>query len=357
MKYIISAGGTGGHIYPALAIIDEIKKNDKDAKFIYIGTHNRMEKDLVPKRNIPYEALEIYGLSKTQMFRNIKNIFLLKKAYKKCLKIYQEFKPDFVIGVGGYVTYPVIKAAKKLNIKTLIHEQNSIPGKTNKNLAKIVDKVMVSFEDSKKYFSTNNVVYTGNPCEKNAANIKKVSKKELGFKENKKLILFCSGSLGSETINSKCLSFLKNAKNKDYQILYVAGTNFYKEYCKNKFPENVKVVPFIDNLPAVMKTCDLMVSRAGASTISEIMAINVPTILIPSPYVANNHQYYNALSLTNKKCAKLIEEKNLNEKTLSHEIDNLIIDTNALNNMKNNIKKEHINNKKINIYDVIAQLK
>ena len=356
MKYIVSAGGTGGHIYPALGIINEIKKYDKSAQILYIGTHNRMEKDLIPKRNIPYEPLEIYGLSKTQMFRNIKNVYLIYKAYQKCLKIYKNFKPDIVIGVGGYVTYPVIKAASKLKIKSIIHEQNSIPGKTNKNLAKIVDKVMISFEDSKKYFNTSNTVYTGNPCVSNAINSKKIDLKEFNLDNNKKTILFTSGSLGSETINEKCLPFLKNAAKKDYQILYVTGNVFYKEFSKNKFPKNVKVVPYIDNLTTVMKSVDLMVTRAGASTISEILALNLPAIFIPSPYVANNHQYYNALSLVKRKCAKMIEEKNLNANILSREIDFLLTDTNQLSQIKKNIKNNSLKNNKKEIYQVIKEI-
>ena len=148
VKVIITAGGTGGHIYPALSILNKIKEKEPNSEFIYIGTHNRMEKDIVPTYNIKYIPLEIYGLSKKNIKRDIKNIFLIKKAYKKCLDIMMDFKPDIVIGVGGYVTYPVILAAHKLGIKTFIHEQNSIPGKSNKILSRIVDGVGVSFKDS-----------------------------------------------------------------------------------------------------------------------------------------------------------------------------------------------------------------
>lgn len=144
MKVIISAGGTGGHIYPALAIINTLKEKEKNLEILYIGTHNRMEKDIIPKNNIPYESIEIYGFSKN-IIRDFKNLFLIQKATNKCLKIMRKFKPDIVIGVGGYVTYPVIKAASKLGIKTIIHEQNSIPGKSNRFLAKKVDKIAVSF--------------------------------------------------------------------------------------------------------------------------------------------------------------------------------------------------------------------
>ncbi len=357
MKYIISAGGTGGHIYPALAIIDIIKKNDKKADILFIGTHNRMEKDLIPKRGIKYEALEIYGISKANMLRNIKNVYLILKAQKKCREIIKKFKPDIVIGVGGYVTYPVIKTANKMKCKTIIHEQNSIPGKTNKVLAKKVNKVLVSFSDSKKYFDTNNVYFTGNPCSDKAINIKPASKEEFGLSKDKKLVLFASGSLGSQTVNTKCLEYLKSVGNKNYEVLFVSGSNFYEELVNNNiFPKNVKIVPFIDNLTSVMKITDLFISRAGASTISEIIALNLPSILIPSPYVANNHQYHNAMSLVNKKCCKIIEEKNLNKKLLNSEIDALLTDTNSLKNMRNNLKKEKVINSSQEIYKIIKKV-
>ena len=163
MKIIVSAGGTGGHIYPALAIINKFKEKYKDLEVLYIGTHNRMEKDIIPNYNISYIPIEIYGLSKTNMLRNIKNVFLIQKQIKKCKQIMQEFKPDIVLGIGGYVTYPVIKAAQKLGIKTFIHEQNSIPGKTNKVLAKNATLIGVSFQETIKYFPKEKTFYSGNP--------------------------------------------------------------------------------------------------------------------------------------------------------------------------------------------------
>ena len=357
MKYIISAGGTGGHIYPALAIIEEIKKNDPKADILYIGTHNRMEATLIPKRKIKYEALKIYGLSKTNIIRDFKNVFLIFKAMNKCRKIFSDFKPDIVIGAGGYVTYPVIKVATSLKIKTIIHEQNSIPGKTNKALSKKVDKVLTSFRDSEKYFETKNIIYTGNPCADKAKNIKAAKKENFGLSKNKKLVLFTSGSLGSETVNKRCLEYLKSAGTKNYEILYVSGTLFYEEMIKNNtFPKNVKIVPFIDNLTSVMKITDLFITRAGASTISEIIALNIPAIFIPSPYVANNHQYYNAKSLVDKKCGKIIEEKDLTTKNLNSEIDAMLNDTDKLKRIKNNLKKEEINNSSTKIYKVIQEL-
>ena len=175
MRIIISAGGTGGHIYPALAMLEKIREMEPDSEFLYIGTHNRMEKDIVPAHGIKYKSIEIYGLSTSLklMPRNIKNVFLIAKDIKECKKIIKEFNPDVVIGVGGYVTYPVIKAAHKCGIKTFIHEQNSIPGKANKGLLKSVDLIGVSFPETMKYFEGYNVIFTGNPVSENAIKIEK----------------------------------------------------------------------------------------------------------------------------------------------------------------------------------------
>ncbi len=221
MKVIITAGGTGGHIYPALAILNKIKEKEKNCEILYIGTHNRMEKDIVPKEGYNYEALEIYGFSKTEIKRNFKNIKLIFKAKKRCLEIMKEFKPDIVIGVGGYVTYPVIKAANKLKIKTFIHEQNSIPGKTNKNLGKIASLIGVSFKDSLKYFDKDKVIFTGNPSSENALDIKATPKTKYGLDRNKKSIVIVQGSLGSSAINKKMKDFLENISKETYDVLYI----------------------------------------------------------------------------------------------------------------------------------------
>lgn len=345
MNIIIAAGGTGGHIYPAIAIMNKFIEKEK-ANILYIGTHNRMEKDLIPKLGIRYEELEIYGFSKTLIKRDIKNLFLIKKAIKKCEKIIQEFKPDVVIGAGGYVTMPVIYAAKKLGIKTAIHEQNSIPGKTNKYLCKNVDLVMTSYENSNHFFKkAKKVVYTGNPSGENALVAKKITKNSLGLSEKKKLVLVVSGSLGSLTVNNfflKLLSMLTG--DEEFEILYITGKDYYEDFTKDKsFAPNIKILPYLDNLSGLFSSTDLIISRAGASTISEILACSVPSILIPSPYVAGNHQYYNALDLKEKGLSILLEEKDLNAEKLYKDICNLTKENEEYQKMKDNLK--HLNMK------------
>ena len=357
---IISAGGTGGHIYPAIGIINKFKEKEKNFDVIYIGTHDRMEKDIIPALGINYEAIEIYGFSKTKILRDIKDVFLIRKAYKRCKQIMEEFQPDVVIGVGGYVTMPVIMAAKALKIPTVIHEQNSIPGKTNKVLSKDIDLACVSYENSNEYFSkAKKVVYTGNPCGENALTTQKISKMSLGFKKDKKLLLMVAGSLGSETINNYFTKFLSLINSDDnFEVLYITGKSHYESFIQGKsFSQNVKVVPFLDNLSGLFSDVDLIISRAGAGTISEILAMEIPSILIPSPFVANNHQYYNALDLKNKKVSILLEEKDLNASNLYNQVKTLLEDNNKeYLEMKQKLSKLDMKNAGSAIYESIKEI-
>lgn len=335
MRIIITAGGTGGHIYPALGVIDKIIE-DKNNKYLYIGTIDRMESEIIPSMNIPYEGIEIYGLSKN-IFKDFKNVGCLIKAYKKCLKIIDEFKPDVVLGFGGYVSLPVLYAAKKRKIKIAIHEQNFIPGKTNRFLGKFADKIFVSFEND-KYFKKDKVTFSGNPCEERARNIKKIDKTSLGFDRNKKLIIIVMGSLGSTVVNEKLCEFLRNFNSEDKEILFVTGKSSYNDLKHNLVVNgNIKMVPYQENLPGLMKDADLIISRAGAGAISEIIATCIPSILIPSPYVANNHQYYNALDLCDKKLSMMLKQENLDKDNLDNLI-NEILDTPLNKEIKNNLE-------------------
>ena len=279
MKVVVSAGGTGGHIYPALAVLEKLKKEDKNLEVLYIGTKNRMESEIIPARGINYVGIEIYGFSKN-ILRDVKNIFLISKSYHKCLKLLREFKPDIVLGFGGYVTYPVLKAAKKLNIKTFLHEQNSIVGKTNKFLSKGVDLVAVSFLSTlNKFPKAKKVIYSGNPCGENALTTKEIKKSDVGLDNKKKLVIVVAGSLGSSSVNEKLKEFLRLSKKSDYQVLYITGKSHYEEFMKGtRFGSNIKVLPYLDNLSGLMRNCDLIVTRAGASTMSEILALNLPAI-------------------------------------------------------------------------------
>lgn len=356
MRVVISAGGTGGHIYPAIAIINKIKEEEPKSEFLYIGTSDRMEKDLVPELGIRYEEIKVSGLKRKLTLENIKVLYQFLEAREKCKKIIKEFNPDVVIGAGGYVTGPVIWAAKKLGKKTFIHEQNSVVGLSNKYLTKYADKVGVSFASTLSCFPKEKAVLTGNPCSEKAIKMKKANKEDYGLNKNKKLVLIVMGSLGSRTVNDKIVSFLNSFNGKDYEVMFVTGNSYYEKVKDIKVPNNVKIKPFIYEMPALMKVTDLIVTRAGASTMSEILALNIPSIFIPSPYVTNNHQYKNAMDLVNKNAGLILEEKNLNKDNLINLIDKTLSNKEQYNNIKNNLKQLGIKDSSSRIYEVLKEM-
>lgn len=356
MRVVISAGGTGGHIYPALAIINKIKDMEPDSEILYIGTTDRMEKDLIPSLGYRYEALEVKGLKRKISLDNIKTITCFLSAIKKAKAIIKDFDPDIVIGCGGYVTAPVIYAANKLGKKTFIHEQNSVVGLANKFLSRYADKVGVSFESTIRDFPKDKAVLTGNPCSEKAISIKPSSKEKLGVNKDKKLVLIVMGSLGSRSINDKIFSFVDKFRGKNYSVIIVTGNSYYDKVKERRVPDNVKVVPFIYEMPSVMKITDLMVTRAGASTISEITATLVPSIFIPSPYVVNNHQYKNAKDLVDAGAGIMLEEKDMTDRSLIDLIDKTLKDKNKLEEIRGNLKKIGINDSSTRIYDILKDL-
>ena len=352
MKVIISAGGTGGHIYPALSIINKIKEKEPTSEILYIGTKNRMESIIVPKMNINYIGLDVIGLKKNLSI--FKSGYLFLKAIGDCKKIIKEFRPDIVIGVGGYITAPVIIAAHKLKIKTVIHEQNSIPGKSNTLLSNYADKIMVSLPGSIKYFKNKNVVLTGNPRCEEAYYAKKSDKTIYHLNKNKKLILIVMGSLGSETISNALMKIIPKFENKDYEVMIITGKDNYDSFPKDT-PRNVLILPYMDEMVNFLKNVDIMVTRAGASTIAEILGASIPSILVPSPYVANNHQYYNAKELLDNSAALLLEEKEFTEENLLKKIDLLLENSVLYKEIGANTKKIAVINSKEKIYTEIKK--
>lgn len=356
MRVVVSAGGTGGHIYPALAIIHKIQEKEPNSQFLYIGTHNRMEKDIIPNYGIPFETIEIYGFYRKKVMRNVKTIRCFLKAVKTMKKRLKEFQPDVVLGVGGYVTAPVIYAAHSLKIPTFIHEQNSIPGKANLFLSRYVTKIGVSFESAKKAFPKEKVIFTGNPCSEEAILKKAIDKRELGLNPNQKLVLFVMGSLGSSKVNDFLVKTMTLFNQKKYEILFVTGKEDYEKIKEKSFPSNVHVVPYLEGMTRVMKKTDLMVSRAGASTLSEMIALEVPSILIPSPYVPNNHQYVNAQDLVKSGGALLVEEKELKGDIIVRMIDDLFQQPSKLETMRRSLRKLQKNDSATHIYGILREM-
>ncbi len=357
MRVIISAGGTGGHIYPALAIIKKIKEMEPGSEFLYIGTKDRMEASLIPKRKIPYVGIEMKGLNRKKVWKNIKAIQCFLSGIKQAKQEIRKFNPDVVLGVGGYITAPVIYAAKKLGYKTFIHEQNCIPGLSNKFLSHYADRIGVSLEESLAYFDTKKAIFTGNPRSEEVLQVKPVDKKELGLSPLKKLVLIVMGSLGSMTMNQKMKEIIPGFASKNYEVLLVTGKNYYEKYQKElAVPSNVKLVPYLDNMLEIMKKTDLIVSRSGASTIAEITAIGLPSILVPSPYVTHNHQLKNALALEKCEAAVILEEDNFNKENLMTQIDRILNDQKYYHKMKHSAKKLGVPDSATRIYHVIKEL-
>lgn len=353
MKIAITAGGTGGHIFPALAIINKIKSHDKNSKFLYFGTTDRMEKDIIPEKGIPYIGIQMKGLNRKNILKNITVLKIYLAAIKKAEVELKKFKPDIVIGVGGYITAPVLVAANHLGIKTIIHEQNSIPGVSNKLLSHFVNKICVSFKESEAYFPKKKTIYTGNPRSEEILSMEKGKREDFGFNHKSKFIILVMGSLGSLTMTKKMKELIPSFKDKDYQVLVVTGKNYYDDYKDVKTPTNVKIVPFYD--AKYMKDADLIITRSGASTIAEVTALLLPSIMIPSPYVTHNHQYKNAKALEDKKACKILEEKDFCKENLLSLIDECF-KKKVYNEMRKNLKEFSCPNSAEAIYKEIMRL-
>ena len=353
MKIAITAGGTGGHIFPALAIINKIKSHDKNSKFLYFGTTDRMEKDIIPEKGIPYIGIQMKGLNRKNILKNITVLKIYLAAIKKAEVELKKFKPDIVIGVGGYITAPVLVAADHLGIKTIIHEQNSIPGVSNKLLSHFVNKICVSFKESEAYFPKKKTIYTGNPRSEEILSMEKGKREDFGFNHKSKFIILVMGSLGSLTMTKKMKELIHSFKDKDYQVLVVTGKNYYDDYKDVKAPTNVKIVPFYD--AKYMKDADLIITRSGASTIAEVTALLLPSIMIPSPYVTHNHQYKNAKALEDKKACKILEEKDFCKENLLSLIDDCF-KKEVYNEMRKNLKEFSCPNSAEAIYKEIMRL-
>ena len=339
MKVVISGGGTGGHIYPALALIKEIRKYNRNVEFLYIGTKKGLESNIVKKNGIPFKTIAISGFKRKISFENIKTIIRFLKGVKDSKRYLKDFKPDIVIGTGGYVCGPVVYAASKLNIPSIIHEQNSVPGLTNKFLSRYVDKVAICFEDAKDYFPNNKVVVTGNPRASEVVQYAdKKTTSSIGLNPMKKTVLIVGGSRGARPINEAFLEVLFEAGTKNYQFLYVTGEVHYDRVINAVKeignPPNIIIKSFIHNMPEVLASVDLIVARAGATTLAEITALGLPSILIPSPYVTNNHQEKNARALSEKGAAILRLEQNISGKTLLEDIDSILLDEKKLISMR-----------------------
>lgn len=324
MKIVLTGGGTGGHIYPALAIATYMKEQDASTELLFIGTEKGLESKIVPNANIRFETIDITGFKRKLSYDNVRTVIRFFQGVSRSKQLLKQFKPDVVIGTGGYVCGPVVYAASRLGIPTFIHEQNAIPGLTNKFLTPFVSHIGVSFEDSLPYFrKAKQVSYTGNPCGSSVLKaMPGAGRKSLNFEPNQKYVLAAGGSRGARVINEAVIGLATEFDTIDclHDMKLVLATG---EVNYDKTIERIKdtpayrngqiiVKPYIHNMSEVLTDCSLFIGRSGASTLAEITALGKPSVLIPSPYVTNNHQEANAASLVQVGAAVMVLERDVN---------------------------------------------
>jgi UDP-N-acetylglucosamine--N-acetylmuramyl-(pentapeptide) pyrophosphoryl-undecaprenol N-acetylglucosamine transferase len=363
-RFIISGGGTGGHIFPALAIANQLKKENPDAEILFIGANGKMEMTRVPEAGYNIEGLNIFGIRRDMSWSAFKNNwklpFVLLKTMRKAKAIMRRFKPDVVIGVGGYASGPALRAAQALNIPTVIQEQNSYPGKTNKWLAQKVKKICVAYDELERFFPKDKIVKTGNPVRAEIINFQPKLESAYSFfnlNKNKKTILVVGGSQGARTINEAILTHIEDFQKTDCQLIWQTGDLFYnanETKLSALISQNIKIFPFIKQMDLAYSVADYIVSRAGALAIAELAIVGVPTILIPLPTAAEDHQTANAKQLSNAGAAILLPDKDVKEKLFTTLLA-LISDTNRANEMSQNIRQFAKPDAILKIVDVICR--
>ncbi len=344
MNYLIACGGTSGHINPAIAIADELRRRDPDAKFIFIGMKRNLESELVPRAGYEIRFIETSGLSRDKSFAGVRhNVRMVKKFLdsKRAVKhIINEFHPYAAIGTGGYVSAPVIRAACERHIPTVIHEQNAFAGVTTKMLAGKVDRILLSFKLAKPIKGVEKKTrLVGNPVRRAFLELdRKTARAELGIPENERVVLSCGGSLGATKLNEAFVGFAKKVAADGTMSLYHGASRDYKTVCdelddvENK--DKIHVFEYIYNMPQLMAAADLIVSRSGATSLTEISALGRASILVPSPNVTENHQYFNAKTFSDAGAAVLLEEKDLSPESLYDAVNDVIFNTDKLNAME-----------------------
>lgn len=341
MKVIMTGGGTGGHIYPAVAIADKIKEKDPKAEILFIGTRKGLEKTLVPQNGYPIEFITVSGFDRKNMLKNVKTAVDLLKGMSQAKKIIRNFKPDVVIGTGGYVCGPVVKTAAKMGIKTYIHEQNAFPGMTNKMLEPYVQKVFMGFEKAGEYFKhPEKHIVVGNPVRKSFfTKTKQEARQALGISEDEFVILSFGGSRGAGRINKAMLHVATEFSGKPKTSLYFGtGDIYYDAICKETeekggFEDNIHIMKYINDMDNYLMAADIVIARAGALSIAEICVCGKCAIFIPSPNVTGNHQYHNAKAVSDCGGAILIEEKDLTDELLVSQLTELRNDRQKLDAM------------------------
>ena len=373
LKVLLAGGGTAGHVNPALAIAEIIKEHHPDAEFLFAGTPFGIESELIPKAGYDFAPIKIRGFQRkitpVNLVRNVQAMTYLALSGKRAGDIIKKFRPDLVVGTGGYVSGPVVRKAAKLGIKTVIHEANAFAGVTTKLLSKDVDRIMLTVEKTKNLDPSvkDKITVTGLPVRKAFASISKSdARKELGIPEDATVILSAGGSLGAKTINDNALKLFKWYQDNDADVYHIHSYGTYKDY--ENYPQRLEengvkikdnprlIVKEYINMPLCMAACDLIISRCGASTLVEIEAVGRGAILIPSPMVAENHQYHNGMVLENAGAGIVIEEKNLDSDRIVSEVSKLINNPEKMKEFSLNARKLYIDDTPDRIYGVVSTL-
>ena len=345
LKVIISGGGTGGHIFPAVSIANAIKGIDPEADIVFVGAEGRMEMQRVPDAGYPIIGLPIEGFDRKNPFRNIRVLWKILKCQLKARNIIRDFKPQVVVGVGGYASGPTLKTAGQMGIPTLIQEQNSYAGVTNKLLAKSASKICVAYEGMERFFPADKIILTGNPVRQQLLNTTITHEQavmQFGLNPTLPTILIIGGSLGARTINESVLAALDDIRQSGIQIIWQTG-KFYsqhiaEELAKHSKIANLYVSDFISNMDVAYAAADLVISRAGASSISELCMLGKPCILVPSPNVAEDHQTKNALALVHRDAALMVKDADAPQQLIKLAME-VVRDTQQLTSLSSHIKK------------------
>ena len=369
MKVLIAAAGTGGHVNPGIAIANKIKEKEKDAEIVFVGTTRGLENDLVPRAGYPLKTIDVYGIRRSLSIENIKRAYKMLTAMQEAKRLVKEFKPDVVIGTGGYVCVPVGLASKKYQIPLVLHESNAFPGMAVKLLSKKADKILLGFEEAKQRLpKAKEVVVTGTPTKVTKLSMTKMEKEEirkrLGFTKDLPLVLAFGGSQGAKSINESLIEIIQKQMNQHYNLLWATGASAYDEIKEVLERENrslesrntVKIVPYIYNMEEMLNAVDVIISRSGAMSITEISTVGKPAIFIPFPYAAENHQEYNARVLEKAKAAKVILDKALTATYLNQEVEELIKNPQKMENMGINARKIAIDHVEDKIYEEIKKV-
>lgn len=369
MRVVIAAAGTGGHINPGIAIANKIKEEEPDSKIIFIGTNRGLEKDLTSRAGYELKTIDAYGFSKKISIENIKKTIKTIEGFSEAKKILEDFKPDIVIGTGGYICGAVISSAHTLGIPTMLHESNAYPGLAIRMLAKKTDTILVGIKEAKENLkNAKNVVYTGNPTKIKKLNLTNDEKeniiKKFGLSSNLPIVLVFGGSQGAKKINDTMVKILEKNMNEKYQILWAAGQEQYDEVKEklNKAGKNIeslkqtKILPYIYNMAEAMSVSNLVVARSGAMTLTEIAIIGKPSIFIPLPSSSANRQEDNAKVFEENGASKVILNNELNENNLNKEINDIINDKEKMINMGKLANKMAVYDAEDRIWNEIKKL-